>query len=115
MRRSGLHKFMAILLLLLVLWPSLSWAEALRGVGTVVTLMGQATVARPALPQQVLPLKFRDELFYRDRISTKERSIVRVLLESKALVTVRELSELTITDEPGHPSIVDLAMGKLSM
>src|SRR5437867_13452930 len=79
MRQSGLYKFIAVLLLLSALWPSLSWAEALRGVGIVITLMGQATVVRSAMPQQVLPLKFRDELFYRDRISTQERPIVRVL------------------------------------
>ena len=115
MRQSGRYKFIAVLLLLSALWPSLSWAEALRGVGIVITLMGQATVVRSAIPQQVLPLKFRDELFYRDRISTQERSIVRVLMGDKALVTVRELSELTITDEPGRPSIVDLAMGKVSL
>ena len=115
MRQSGPYKFIAVLLLLSALWPSLSWAEALRGVGIVITLMGQATVVRSAIPQQVLPLKFRDELFYRDRISTQERSIVRVLMGDKALVTVRELSELTITDEPGRPSIVDLAMGKVSL
>src|SRR2546426_8813602 len=52
MKQSGLYKFIAVLLLLSALWPSMSWAEALRGVGIVITLMGQATVARSAIPQQ---------------------------------------------------------------
>jgi len=106
---------LAALLFLTTLWPTPVQAEDPRGVGIVTTLTGQATVTRAALPLQSLPLKFRDDLFYRDRISTMERSMARVLLGGKALITVRELSELTITEEQGRSSIVDLAIGKLSL
>ena len=106
---------LAALLFLTTLWPTPVQAEDPRGVGIVTTLTGQATVTRAALPLQSSPLKFRDDLFYRDRISTMERSMARVLLGGKALITVRELSELTITEEPGRSSIVDLAIGKLSL
>ena len=37
----------------------------------------------------------------RDHIATAEKSVVRVLLGGKALVTVRELSSLTIKEETG--------------
>jgi hypothetical protein len=82
-------------------------------VGVITTLTGTATVARAALsgPQ---PLRFKDDVFLRDRISTAERSIVRVLLGGKALVTVRELSALTITEQTGR-STVDLTSGKIAM
>ncbi|HTI53037.1 MAG TPA: hypothetical protein VMC04_02320, partial [Verrucomicrobiae bacterium] len=87
MRRS--KQFAPVLLLLLVC-PTLAWAqsgaEALRNVGVVTTLAGNATVARAALPEP-RPLRFKDDVFLRDRISTAERSIVRVLLGGKALVT----------------------------
>jgi hypothetical protein len=79
----------------------------------VTTLTGQATVARVSLPQP-LPLRFKDDVFVRDRISTAERSIVRVLLGGKALVTARELSVLTITEEMGR-STVELGSGKIAV
>ncbi len=71
------------------------------------------TVARAALaaPQ---PLRFKDDVFMRDHIATAEKSVVRVLLGGKALVTVRELSSLTIKEETGR-STVDLTAGKIAM
>jgi hypothetical protein len=83
----------------------------------VTALEGQATVTRAILSQQPLPLKFRDQVFFKDRISTEEHSIVRVLLKDKAVVTVRELSTLTITEaeERGRVSVLDLLSGKLSL
>ncbi len=104
-------------ILLMTLWPALGWAqtaqENAQGVGVVTTLAGRATVARAALPQP-LPLRFKDDVFARDRIATAEKSIVRVLLGGKALVTVRELSALTITEEAGRAT-VDLRSGKIAL
>ena len=106
-----------MLWLLLMCWPALGWAqtapETARGVGVVTTLAGRATVARAALAEPQ-PLRFKDDVFVRDRIATAEKSIVRVLLGGKALVTVRELSALTITEEAGR-STVDLRSGKVAM
>jgi hypothetical protein len=82
-------------------------------VGVVTTLTGQATLARTALPEPLL-LKFKDDVFERDRISTAEKSIVRVLLGGKAIVTVRELSVVTIIEEPGRAT-VDLVSGKIGL
>jgi hypothetical protein len=102
---------------LMMLWPALGWAqtgqESARGVGVVTTLAGRATVARAALAEPQ-PLRFKDDVFARDRIATAEKSIVRVLLGGKALVTVRELSALTITEEAGR-STVDLRSGKIAL
>ena len=119
---SRLSRFAPVFLLLtlwpsLMLWPALAWAqtaqESARGVGVVTTLAGRATVARAALAEPQ-PLRFKDDVFVRDRIATAEKSIVRVLLGGKALVTVRELSALTITEEAGR-STVDLRSGKIAM
>ena len=63
-----------------------SSALAQERVGVVTNIEGFATVARVALPEPK-PLHFRDDLFLRDRITTGERSIVRVLLGGKATVT----------------------------
>ena len=81
--------------------------------GVVTTLTGQASVARPVLPQPQ-PLRFKDDVFPQDRIATAEQSLVRVLLGGKALVTVRELSTFTIREEPQRATI-DLQGGKIGV
>src|SRR5262245_5998587 len=80
--------------------------------GVVTTLQGQALLARAAATP--VALKFRDPLFLRDRIETRENSIVRVLLGGKALVTIRELSVFTISEEPGRAR-VELAQGRAAL
>jgi FecR-like protein len=116
----------AVVIALLALGPALGSASVVgaepalaerggggRGVGVITTLSGSASVARAALPAPQ-PLRFKDDVFLRDRISTAEKSIARVLLGGKALVTVRELSTLTITEETGR-STVELTSGKIAM
>jgi hypothetical protein len=88
-------------------------AAETTGIGVITTLSGRATVARLPLPQPV-PLRFKDNVFVDDRISTAERSTVRMLLGGKALVTVRELSNLTITEEINR-STVTLNSGKIAV
>jgi hypothetical protein len=82
-------------------------------VGVVTTLEGSATVARLALPQ-AQPLHFKDSVYLHDRITTGERSIVRVLLGGKATVTARERSVVTITEVPGVATI-QLGEGRISV
>lgn len=86
-------------------------AQTSEAVGVVTTLDGRASVARPALTAP-LALKFKDDVFGRDRISTQENSLVRVLLGGKAILTVRELSQVTISEEPGR-AVVTLPSGKV--
>lgn len=97
----------------LILVPALSWAQSAGELGVVTTLQGQATVAR-AVSAGALPLKFKDAVFDRDRINTAEHSIVKVLMGGKAIVTVRELSALTITEELGKTTI-NLEAGKIAV
>ncbi len=81
--------------------------------GVVTTVEGKATIARASL-ESPLPVKFRDDVFLRDRITTGEKSIVRVLLGGKATVTARERSIVTITEVPGA-AIVTLTQGKIAV
>jgi hypothetical protein len=96
-----------------LIFPSLAPAQTSQGLGVVSTISGQATISRTSLPQPV-PLQFKDSVFDRDRIATAENSTVRVLMGGKALVTVRELSVLTITEEMNR-STVDLQSGKVAL
>ena len=93
--------------------PGYALAQEQPGIGVVSTLIGEATVARGTTTQP-LALKMRDDVFMQDRISTKERSLVHVLMGGKALLTVRELSVLTITEEGGRAT-VDLQSGKVGL
>jgi hypothetical protein len=93
--------------------PALAQAQGTPEVGVVTTLQGQATVAR-ASTTSPLPLKFRDSIFEKDRINTGEKSIVKVLMGGRAIVTVRELSVLTVTEEVGR-TVVNLESGKIAV
>jgi hypothetical protein len=70
-------------------------------------------VAR-AVASQPQPLGFKDDVFPRDRIATAEQSLVRMLLGGKALVTVRELSTFTISEEAQRATI-DLQGSKIGV
>lgn len=94
-------------------FPVLAWAQTAPAVGVVTTIEGEATVAHLASTSAV-PIKFRDSIFERDRINTGEKSIVKVLMGGKAVVTVRELSVLTITEDLGKTT-VDLSSGKIAV
>jgi len=96
-----------------LMFPFLEAAQAAPEVGVVTTLQGEATVARVASTAP-LPLRFRDSIFEKDRINTGEKSIVKVLMGGRAIVTVRELSVLTITEEVGR-TVVNLESGKIAV
>ena len=95
----------------LSLAPSVSAQEP--RVGVVTNVEGMATVARLALAEPQL-LRFKDDVFVKDRITTGDRAIVRVLLGGKATVTARERSTLTITEAPGI-STVELTSGRIAV
>src|SRR5207244_11885408 len=84
----------------IILTPVVSWAQAPE-LGVVTTLQGQASVARASGPG-ALPLKFKDAVFDRNRVQQGDESIVKVLMGGKAIVTIRELSVLTITETPDN-------------
>jgi hypothetical protein len=100
-------------LVLLNLWPALAFGQQVRPAGVVSTLQGTVRATRTTVPQP-LDLKFKDEVFYQDRITTGDQSVARILLGGKALVTIRERSTLTITEEPNRTT-VGLESGKIGL
>ncbi len=79
--------------------------------GIVTAVHGTATIARAANNQSG-PLRFKDDVFLYDRVTTGERSLARILLGGRAVVTARERSILTITAVPGAATL-DLQSGRL--
>lgn len=93
--------------------PASTLAQSTPPVGIVTTLQGTATVVHAATPQAA-QLRFKDEVFFRDRITTGDDSVARILLGGKAIVTVRERSALTITELPGS-STIDVTTGRVAV
>ena len=103
-------RIVVALSLLAALWPNPAVAQK---AGVVTTLEGNVTAARAAAAQPVA-LNFKDDVFVNDRVVTGDRSLARLLLGGKAVVTVRERSALTITEVPGR-STIDLDSGKIAV
>ena len=102
---------LAVLLSAALLAPSAVLAQSKAGI--VTTLEGNVTARRVALTTPVA-LKFKDEVFLQDTVTTGDQSLARMLLGGKAVVTVRERSVLTITEVPGK-STIDLESGKFAL
>src|SRR5207244_10757071 len=109
---TGLGRIVVALSLLAGMWPGSVAAQATKA-GVVTTLEGNVTATRTATPQPVA-LKFKDDVFVNDRVVTGDRSLARLLLGGRAVVTVRERSALTITELPGGSTIC-LDSGKLAV
>ena len=92
--------------------PTQALSQEAPKAGVVTTLQGTASVARST--QEPRPLKFRDDVFVQDRITTGDDSIVRILLGGKAVVTVRERSVLTISETPTTATI-EVGSGKIAV
>jgi hypothetical protein len=82
-------------------------------VGVVAKLSGEAVVTHATIAEPAL-LKLDDAVFLKDRIETREFAVVRVLFGGRFIVTVREYSVLTVSDDPAHPR-VELQSGKLAL
>jgi hypothetical protein len=87
-----------------------AWSQ--EKVGVVTTVVGPVTVARASMPPEAL--KFKDDVFVNDRVTTGEAAITRILLGGKVIVTARERSTLTITEVPGL-STIDLTDGRIAV
>ena len=111
---SGTKIFAMAAALLCAGLPTVAAAQAEESAGVVTTINGDATLIRAVAAARPVSLKMRDEIFVRDRIDTQQHSLVRVLLGGKALITVRELSVLTVTEEAGRVT-VDLVSGKIGV
>ena len=87
-------------------------ATAQERVGVATTVVGPVTVARVAASPT--PLKFKDDVFINDRVTTGEQGFARMLLGGKAIVTARERSVITITEVPGV-STIEVVSGRISV
>jgi hypothetical protein len=99
----------------LLLTPAFLFAQQ-QPAGVVTTLQGTAELSRPTRPTPTA-LRFKEDVFVRDVINTREKSLARVLFGGKSTVTVRELSRLEVREEAipggGTRSIHELSSGAI--
>lgn len=95
------------LLLIAGLAPALVLAQQSAGVVTLLDGTATRTTTTTATPA---PLKAKDDVFIGDRITTAGQSLLKMVLGRNALLTVRELSALTITEQ----WMITLDNGKLA-
>jgi len=108
---NTLRRWQVMIGLAILACPGLGLAQ--EPVGVVTTLSGQATRTASTAGEAPAPLRFKDGIFGADTIRTAERSFVRMLLERKAVLTVRELSVLRITED-AIQATVDLKAGGIA-
>lgn len=114
--RTSISRFLQAVVAVVLVIPAAIFAQQPSVTGIVTTLQGSAELTRPSQP---LPasLRFKDNVYVRDVINTKEKSLVRVLFGGKSTVTVRELSRLEVREEtlPGGAtrSIHELSSGAI--
>jgi hypothetical protein len=106
------RRTLALSMSLTLLGPAVALAQSAKA-GIVTTLEGNVTARRVAMPGPV-PLKFKDDVYLQDTITTGDQSLARMLLGGKAVVTVRERSVLTITETPGK-STIEIDSGKFAL
>ena len=111
----ALFKGSAVLAIVSLVLPATAPAQSDQAskAGVVTSVQGSATVARTAAPEPAA-LRFRDDVFEHDRISTGDQSLARILLGGKAVVTVRERSQLTIT-ETATTSTLEVTSGAIAL
>ena len=86
------------------------------GIGVVAGIRGQATVRRDRAPQ-AQQLKFKDDLFWQDTLSTGQDAQLRLLIMQKSVVTMKELTQLQLredlvsSNQAKKKSVVDLVSG----
>ena len=107
-----LSRCLAVALAAFFVWPMSALAQSSRA-GVVTALEGNVT-AQGVTRTAPTSLKFKDDVFHQDRITTGDRSLARMLLDGKAVVTVRERSVLTITQQPNR-AVVELTDGKFAL
>jgi hypothetical protein len=98
-------------LLMLLIGAGLASAGPGQPVAVVSTLSGDVTVARPG---GSTPLKFKDEIFRNDIISTGDQSIVRLLVRDKALVAIQQRSVVALGEEQGNLTL-ELRAGRVGL
>ena len=109
---ANLRRMVAGTLCALLFAPSFASAQAPPKAGIVTTLEGNVTATRAAAPP--VALRFKDDVFLQDTVTTGDQSLARMLLGGKAVVTVRERSVLTITEIPGR-SLIEIDSGKFAL
>ncbi|HZX60765.1 MAG TPA: FecR domain-containing protein, partial [Candidatus Methylomirabilis sp.] len=98
-----------------LLLPLTALAQPPTAAGVVTQVQGQVDLTRQATTP--VSLQFKDNLFLRDIVNTREESMARMLFGGRSSVTVRELTRFEVRSEVlptgGSKTVYDLSDGKI--
>ncbi len=104
-------KALPFLILAILILAPLGYAQ---GVGIVSGIRGDATV-RHERAAQTQHLKFKDDVFWQDVLTTGADAQLRLLIQQKSVVTMKELTQLQLREDAlagdKKKSVLDLQSG----
>lgn len=109
-----MKRFLSVLSMIAFSVVSVLTAHA-AGIGTVAAVRGDATV-RHERDAKAQPVKFKDDLFWLDTLNTGADASMRLLIQQKNVITMKELTQVqlredTVGAQAKKKSVVDLVSG----
>ncbi len=89
--------------------------EEQGSVGIVSSVNGEARLTHPIGTQQPDQPKFRGPIIYGDHLSTGKDSTLGLLVDQNSLLTMHELSEVSIAETVRNRQILEVAKGKVCL
>ncbi len=97
-----------------LLWSQAVLAQGVFGsVGLVSNVTGKAMIYHEGQEAVAVDADLRTPVVFGDRIQTGVQSLIAVLVGDDTLVSMKELTELTVEEEEGFPKLIKLAQGQI--
>jgi FecR protein len=87
----------------------------LGSVGIISSLNGEAQITHSTDTQQLDRPKYRGPIIYGDRLSTGKNATVGLLVGQTSLLTMRELTEIRISETVRNQQMLELANGRVCL
>ena len=110
----GMKRITWLVIVSHLLWSQAVLAQGMLGsVGLVSNVTGKAMIYHEGQEAAPLDASLRTPVVFGDRIQTGIQSLIAVLVGDDALVSMKELTELSVEEEAGFPKFVKLAKGQV--
>jgi hypothetical protein len=96
-----------------LLWCQTILAQGLGSVALVSNVTGKATIYHEGQEYVPIDANFKAPVVFGDRIQTGAQSMIAMLVGDNALVSLKEFSEMRVTEEPGFHQVINLSKGQV--
>ncbi len=111
--KTSVKAIVWMIILTHLFWSQVLLAQGLGSVALVSNVTGKATLYHEG--QTYLPedARFKGPVVLGDRIQTGAQSMVAMLVGNDALVSLKEFSEMRVTEEPGFDQVIHVTTGQV--